>query len=79
MLFRSRWASAPETAATLLLGGPDGELLDRESLEPLLQTLGDRAEFREMEHSGYKDGLFIEEWLTQQLGLAQPILPEHWQ
>ena len=77
--FDLRWVSAPERAATLLIGGADGELLDKQSLEPLLQTLGERAEFRQIEHSAYKDGLFTEEWLTEQLGLAQPVPPEHWQ
>ena len=74
-----RWMAAQVRAKTLLIGGSDGELLDREALEPLLEALGERVEFSQTEHSGYKDGLITEEWVTQQLGLEQPILPEHWQ
>ncbi|PKB82721.1 MAG: hypothetical protein BZY88_03840 [SAR202 cluster bacterium Io17-Chloro-G9] len=77
--FDLRWAPAPEYSPTLLIGGADGELLDREAFEPLLQTLGEWGEFRELEHSAFKDGLFTEEWLTKKLGLAKPVLPEHWQ
>lgn len=77
--FDLRWLAAPVRASTLLIGGADAELLDREALDPLVQALEKMVEFRETEHSSYKDGLFMEMWVTKQLGLEQPVLPEHWQ
>ena len=77
--FDLRWLAAQVRATTLLIGGADGEHLDRDVLHPLLVDLGERVEFHKTEHSAYKDGLFTEEWMTQQLGLVQPVLPEHWQ
>ena len=76
--FDLRWFAARLCATTLLLGGADGELLDGETLDPLLQVLDGRVELHKTEHSSYKDGLFAEEWVTRQLGLEQAILPEHW-
>ena len=76
--FDLRWFADRVKGDTLLMGGADGELLDGEILEPLLQTLGGAVELYKTEHSSYKDGLFAEEWMTRQLGLEKMDLPEHW-
>ena len=32
----------------------------------------------ESQQSNYKDGMFVEHWVSDQLGFDAPILPEHW-
>lgn len=77
--FDLRWFASSLQMPTLLMGAADGELLDRKTLNPLIQDSGTRTEFHAAEHSTYKDGLFVEEWITSKLGLGNPVLPEHWQ
>lgn len=77
--FDPRWSAPEVRAETLLIGGAEGEPLDRQRLLPLLQALGQKATFRQTEHSGYKDGVFVEEWLAHQFRFDKAILPEHWQ
>ncbi len=77
--FDLRWFAAQLKATTLIMGNADGELLDHETLKPLLEAFPEHVELHKAEHSTYKDGLFAEEWVTQQLGLGKAILPEHWQ
>jgi hypothetical protein len=36
------------------------------------------VEVYKSENSGFKDGVFIEEWLAGQFGLSEPSLPPHW-
>ena len=59
-------------ARTLLWGA-------REKLEPLAAAIAGEADIRQSEQSQYKDGLFEERWIAQQLGFSEPILPPSWQ
>ena len=77
--FDIRWFAPRVSATTLLMAGADGTALDAAALEPLVQAIKGDTDVHEAEHSGYKDGVFSEEWLTRQFGLAAPSLPPHWQ
>lgn len=59
-------------AQTLLCADPN-------AVAPLTQALGDRCEAKAGENSSSKDGLYQENWLSQQLGFSDAILPAHWQ
>ena len=74
-----RWFAPNVKATALLMVGGDGDLLNSKILQPLVQALQGEVEVHKAEHSSYKDGLFQEQWITRQLGLEKPILPEHWQ
>jgi cephalosporin-C deacetylase len=74
-------ASAPRvTAATLLMAGAPGSLLDGAALRPLAEALHGPVTVYESQQSLYKDGLHAERWIAQQCGVAevQNILPEAW-
>jgi cephalosporin-C deacetylase len=74
-------ALAPRvTAATLLMAGPPGSVLDEQSLAPLVSALPGAVTVHASEQSSYKDGLYAEQWMAKQCGIAdvQRILPEHW-
>ena len=77
--FDLRWFALRVNAATLLMAGADGELLDAETLDPLVRSLKGAVDLYKTVHSSYKDNVYIEEWVTRQLGLSAPILPAHWQ
>ena len=77
--FDLRWFAPQVNAATLLMAGSDGAGLAADTLEPLVQGLKGETLVHESEHSGFRDGVYSEEWLTQQFGLAAPSLPPHWQ
>jgi cephalosporin-C deacetylase len=68
------------TAATLLMAGPPGSVLDAQSLAPLVTALPGAVTVHASEQSSYKDGLYAEQWMAKQCGIAevQRILPEHW-
>ena len=76
--FDLRWFGAQLDAATLLMAKADGELLDEATLRPLLRSLGEKVTLHKTEHSSYKDGLYVEKWVTRQFGLEKATLPEHW-
>jgi cephalosporin-C deacetylase len=74
-------ACAPRVrATTLLMAGPAGSLLDEQALAPLVKALPGPVTVHESEQSTYKDGLYTEQWIAAQCGIAdvQRILPEHW-
>jgi len=74
-------ALAPRvTASTLLLAGPPGSALDAQALAPLVTALTGSVTVHASEQSSYKDGLYTEQWIARQCGIAdvQRILPEHW-
>ena len=60
------------TVPSLLWGSP-------ESNAPLAEVMGEGVDLRATEHSRYKDGLYQENWLSEQFGLEDAILPSHWQ
>jgi cephalosporin-C deacetylase len=68
------------TAATLLMAGAPGSLLDGSALQPLAKALGGPVTVYESQQSLYKDGLHSERWMAAQCGIAdvESILPEHW-
>ena len=76
--FDLRWFAPQVHAKTLVVSGSAGTALDAASLDPLIQAVGVETEVHKSENSGYKDGVFMEEWLTCQFGLADPSLPPHW-
>ena len=66
-------------ATTLINAGPEGSLLGPETLRPLSDAIEGDLTVYPSERSSYKDGLYMERWIAEKLGLATPILPEHWQ
>jgi len=68
------------TAATLLMAGAPGTLLDALALKLLVTALKGPATVHESEQSTYKDGLYAEQWMAARCGITdvQSILPEHW-
>ena len=66
-------------ATTLINAGPEGSLLGPEALRPLTDTINGDVTVYPSERSSYKDGLYLERWIADKLGLEAPILPEHWQ
>ena len=68
------------TATTLLMAGPSGSLLGGQALAPLVTALRGPVTVYDSEQSSYKDGLYAEQWMAAQCGIAdvQSILPEHW-
>jgi cephalosporin-C deacetylase len=77
--FDLRWFGARVSAATLLMAGADGSALDAATLQPLTGGMRGGTTVHKAEHSGYRDGRFAEEWLSEQFGMAEPSLPPHWQ
>jgi len=74
-------AFAPDvTATTLLMAGAPGSSLDARSLKDLGSALRGPVTVYESEQSSYKDGLYAEQWMAAQCGIAdvRAILPEHW-
>ena len=68
------------TATTLLMAGAPGSLLDGTALQPLASALRGPVTVYESQQSLYKDGLYAEQWMATQCGIAdvQSILPQHW-
>ena len=77
--FDLRWFAPRVKAKTLLMAEADGASLDTAALAPLVQAIQGETQTHKSERSGFKDGVFSEEWLTRQFGLAAPNLPPHWQ
>jgi cephalosporin-C deacetylase-like acetyl esterase len=74
-------AFAPRlSATTLLIAGAPGTLLDAPTLGPLVTALRGQVTVYASEQSSYKDGLYAEQWMAAQCGIADlhTILPEHW-
>jgi cephalosporin-C deacetylase-like acetyl esterase len=64
---------APSVRIPVLLWGK------ADIVAPLAEAMPGPVEVREPAHSSYKDGLYQEEWLTQQFGFDEAIVPAHWQ
>ena len=72
-------AFAPRIAApTLLMAGPQGAPLGPDALTPIANAIPAGAEVYASQQSSYLDGMKTERWLSDRLGFADPILPEHW-
>ena len=76
--FDLRWFAPQVDARTLVVSGADGAALEAAALDPLVRAIGGEVEVYKSENSGFKDGVFIEEWLARQFGLSEPSLPPHW-
>src|SRR5499425_1175697 len=62
---------APRVAAnTLLMAGAPGTPLDALALKPLVTALKGPSTVHESEQSTYKDGLYAEQWMAAQCGIA---------
>ena len=66
------------SATTLINAGPEGSILGPDALGPLSDAIGGEVTVYASERSSYKDGLYLERWIADQMGLDAPILPEHW-
>lgn len=63
---------APDIHATTLLWA------DRDAATPLVEALNGPTEVRHSTYSSYKDGFYQEQWITEQFGFAEPIVPANW-
>ena len=66
------------SATTLINAGPEGSNLGPDALGPLSDAIGGEVTVYASERSSYKDGLYLERWIADKMGLDAPILPEHW-
>ena len=73
-----RWFAPGVKATSLLMAEAAGSPLDSAALEPMARDIQANTLVRESENSGYRDGVFSETWLAEQLGLPEPSLPPHW-
>ena len=64
---------------TLINAGPAGSILAPDALGPVSDAVGGDVTVYASQHSSYKDGLYMERWIADKVGLDAPILPEHWQ
>ena len=76
--FDPRWFAPRITAQTLVQTAPSGGFLDRDGLSSLLSAFPDQPDVYESQQSNYKDGMFVEHWVSDRFGFDAPILPEHW-
>jgi cephalosporin-C deacetylase len=65
-------------AACLLWSGPEGSTHGPEWLQPLVKAMAGSVEVQPSFQSRYRDEKLQEDWLTRQLGFAEPIYPEAW-
>jgi cephalosporin-C deacetylase len=65
-------------ATCLLWAGPEGSVLGPEWLQPLAAAIPGPVEVQATRQSSYQDGKLKEDWITRQLGFAEPIYPEAW-
>ena len=74
-------AFAPRSSATtLVMAGAPGAVPDAPSLGRVVAALRGQVTVHVSEQSSYKDGLYAERWMAEQLGIRDlpGILPEHW-
>ena len=76
--FDPRWFAPRVTAETLIQTAPPGGFCDRNGLSPLLSAFRAAPDVYESQQSSYKDGMFVEQWVSDRFGFEAPILPEHW-
>ena len=74
-------AFAPRSSATtLVLAGAPGAVPDAPSLGRVVAAMRGQVTVHVSERSSYKDGLYAERWMAEQVGITDlpGILPEHW-
>lgn len=69
------------TADSLIMADYGGGLHDEKSLSDLIENMNGPVTVHTSERSGYKDGMFMQQWLTEKVfGIeAIPIIPSHWE
>ncbi len=77
--FDLRWFAPRVTVPSLVMTEGDGDLLSAAAMDPLISALGTAPEVNKTQYSGFKDNVYVEEWVTRQFGLAGTVLPAHWQ
>jgi cephalosporin-C deacetylase len=67
-------------ATTLVMAGAPGAVPDEPSLRSLVRALPSPVAVHTSEQSTYKDGLYAERWMAEQLGIGDvgAILPTQW-
>ena len=53
-------------------------IYSKSNLTPFIDNISGKITVKESENSAYKDGLFIQEWIADEIGDGVPILPQHW-
>jgi cephalosporin-C deacetylase len=74
-------AFAPRSrVTTLVMAGAPGAVPDASSLGPVVAALQGQVTVHVSEQSSYKDGLYAERWMAQELAITDlpDILPEQW-
>ncbi len=68
------------SAKTLILAGSKGSVVDASALFPVQSSLAGASQIFESQDSSYKDGLYCEQWITENLVSpdTDPIVPVHW-
>ena len=77
--FNLRWFAPNFGGSTLVMTEHHGGLLDSTCLAPVTEALNGPVTIHESDKSSYKDGLYLERWVTSEFGFDQAIVPEHWQ
>jgi|TARA_B110000263_G_scaffold204036_1_gene184210 cephalosporin-C deacetylase len=76
--FNLRWHAQAVTAKVLLMVGDENDVYSKSKLDPLIQNITGEVTLKESDNSAYKDGLFIQQWIADEIGDGVPILPDHW-
>lgn len=76
--FDLRWHAPRFAGKSLLMADAPGGVLDASAVNAVAAALPGDSTVHESENSSYKDGLYIEQWVTEQFGFVEPIVPEHW-
>ena len=72
-------AFAPSVnAAALIMAGPDGSAMGPDALADLGASIPGGSDIYASQQSSYKDGMHSEQWIADQLGFDEPIVPAHW-
>lgn len=77
--FNTRWFAQNYGGSTLVMAEHPGGLQDADGLAPVIDGLSGPTTVHESEDSSYKDGLFLEKWVTSEFGFNEAIVPEHWE
>lgn len=78
--YNLRWHSQSVTASTLIMADHSTGLFSSKRICPLVDGIAGEVTVHESERSSYRDGLFVEKWVTSQLlgDCVEPIIPRHW-
>ena len=76
--FNLRWHAQSISANTLIICGDSENVYSKSNLTPLIDNIAGKMTVKESENSAYKDGLFIQEWIADEIGDGVPVLPQHW-